>query len=95
VSRPTSWSCTSDCSKRRNAADRAELRSLFSDALAIEMEGAPVAQVCAERRVPFVVIRAISDAADDDAAADFLEFVDRQAAPLPSEIVAGLITHAR
>ncbi len=78
-----------------NAADRAELGSLFPDALAVEMEGAAVAQVCAERRVPFVVIRAISDAADDDAAADFLEFVDRQAAPLLSEIVAGLITHAR
>jgi adenosylhomocysteine nucleosidase len=78
-----------------NDADRAELRSLFPDALAVEMEGAAVAQVCAERRVPFVVIRAISDTADDDAATDFIEFVDRQAAPLLAEIVAGLITPTR
>ena len=75
-----------------NDTDRAELRSLFPDALAVEMEGAAVAQVCAERRVPFAVIRAISDAADDDAAADFLDFVDQQAAPLLAEIVASLIT---
>ncbi len=78
-----------------NDADRAELRSLFPDALAVEMEGAAVAQVCAEHRIPFVVIRAISDAADDDAATDFIEFVDRQAAPLLAEIVAGLIAPTR
>jgi adenosylhomocysteine nucleosidase len=70
-----------------NAA-RAELRSLFPDALAVEMEGAAVAQVCAERKIPFAVVRAISDTADDDAATDFLEFVEQQAAPLLVEIVA-------
>lgn len=75
-----------------NDADRAGLRSLFPDALAVEMEGAAVAQVCAERRVPFAVIRAISDTADGDAATDFLDFVDQQAAPLLAEIIAGLIT---
>jgi adenosylhomocysteine nucleosidase len=71
---------------------RDELRSLFPDALAVEMEGAAVAQVCAEREVPFAVVRAISDTADDDAAADFMEFVEQQVAPLLAAIVTGVAT---
>jgi adenosylhomocysteine nucleosidase len=71
---------------------RDELRSLFPDALAVEMEGAAVAQVCAEREIPFAVVRAIADTADDDAAADFMEFVEQQAAPLLAAIVTGVAT---
>jgi len=37
------------------------------------------------------VVRAISDTADDDAATEFLEFVEQQAAPLLAEIVAGTL----
>jgi len=69
-------------------AARSELRSLFPNALAVEMEGAAVAQVCAERKVPFAVVRVISDTADDHAGADFLDFVEHQAAPLLAGIVA-------
>lgn len=43
--------------------------------LAVEMEGAAVAQVCADYRVPFVAMRTISDRADDTAHADFPQFV--------------------
>jgi len=46
---------------------------------AIEMEGAAVAQVCKELRVPFVVMRAISDKANCAAAVDFLTFMDQVA----------------
>lgn len=46
---------------------------------AIEMEGAAVAQVCKELRVPFVIIRAISDKANHEAAVDFLTFMDQVA----------------
>ena len=40
-----------------------------------EMEGAAVAHVCHIFELPFLVIRAISDKADDDAKMDYPEFV--------------------
>lgn len=40
-----------------------------------EMEGAAVAQVCAKWGVPFVVIRSISDTADQDANVDYRTFM--------------------
>jgi len=46
---------------------------------AIEIEGAAVAQVCNELEVPFVVLRAISDKANHEAAVDFLTFMDQVA----------------
>lgn len=47
----------------------------FPDGLAVEMEGAAVAQVAYDFQVPFVILRAISDAADDQAAISFDEFL--------------------
>jgi len=43
--------------------------------LAVEMEGAAVAQVCADYGVPFAALRTVSDRADDDAHADFSRFI--------------------
>jgi adenosylhomocysteine nucleosidase len=43
---------------------------------AVEMEGAAVAQVCHELNKPFVVVRSISDKADEKADHHFAEFVD-------------------
>jgi len=48
--------------------------------VAVEMEGAAVAQVCHELDVPFAVIRAISDNANENAAHDFMRFVKSVAA---------------
>lgn len=39
-----------------------------------EMEGASIAQVCYINKIPFVIIRSISDKADDSAEVNFAEF---------------------
>lgn len=51
------------------------LRAALPGALAVEMEGAAVAQVCGDFGVPFAVVRTISDRADDAAHVDFGRFV--------------------
>ena len=50
------------------------------DAIACEMEGASIAQVCYVNKLPFCVIRAISDSADDSAKMDYPAFVELAAA---------------
>lgn len=44
--------------------------------LAVEMEGAAVAQVCHDYAIPFAAMRTISDRADDSAHIDFPSFVE-------------------
>jgi len=55
------------------------LRDALPDALAVEMEGAAIAQVCNAFDVPFAVVRTISDSADDDAGHDFPRFLEERA----------------
>ena len=43
-------------------------------ALCTEMEGAAIAQVCYRNKIPFVILRAISDKADDSAQMDYPTF---------------------
>lgn len=54
-----------------------EIKS-WSDGLCTEMEGAAIAQVAYLNRIPFVILRAISDKADDSATMDYPTF-ERQA----------------
>ena len=49
------------------------------DSLACEMEGAAVAHAALMYKVPFVVIRSLSDKADSDAVVDFPKFVVKSA----------------
>jgi adenosylhomocysteine nucleosidase len=57
------------------AAESEALRRSLPDALAVEMEGAAVAQVCHDYGVPFAAMRTVSDRADDEAHGDFARFV--------------------
>jgi adenosylhomocysteine nucleosidase len=63
------------------------LRRALPDALAVEMEGAAVAQVCHDFARPFAVMRTVSDRADDSAPADFARFVVEVASGLSRAIV--------
>ena len=74
----------------RFVATRAEsdaLRQALPDALAVEMEGAALAQVCHDFGRAFGVVRTISDRADDAAHGDFQRFVCDVAAPYSRDIV--------
>lgn len=64
------------------SSDRARdaIRERTPGALCVEMEGAATAQVAYEYGVPLGVVRAISDSADDHAAAQFPDSLGRLAA---------------
>ncbi len=57
-----------------------------------EMEGASVAQVCCLNGVPFVILRAISDKADNSGHMDFKEF-ERKAAKNSARLVRFMLEH--
>ena len=82
------------------ASEVRALASALPDAMAVEMEGAAMAQVCYEHDVPCAIVRTISDTADDHATASFTTFLTdiagtyssgvlghflRQYAPAPAE----------
>ena len=64
-----------------NGADKiAQIRADFPQVAAVEMEAAAIAQVCHAMQIPFVIVRAISDVADNESHLSFDEFL-----PLASE----------
>lgn len=67
-----------------------KLREIF-EAECVEMEGAAVAHVCEILKIPFIVLRSISDKADNDAGMSFDEFV-KIAARNSKSIVEGILT---
>lgn len=48
----------------------------FPDALACEMEGAAIAQTAYQFKIPFLILRAMSDTADHQATQSFDEFIE-------------------
>ena len=69
----------------------AALRSAGHDVLAVEMEGAAVAQVCQDYGLPFAAVRTISDRADDTAHGDFALFVQTVASRYAEHMVQTLL----
>lgn len=59
-----------------SGAERAALQAALPDALAVEMEGAAIAQVCSDFALPFAALRIISDKADASALLDFNRFLE-------------------
>lgn len=53
----------------------AKIKKIYPDALASEMEGAAIGQVATQFKLPFVVIRAMSDVGDEDAGVSFDKFI--------------------
>jgi adenosylhomocysteine nucleosidase len=72
---------------RESAALRTALQAAGHDVLAVEMEGAAVAQVCRDHGLPFAAVRTISDRADDSAHTDFADFVRRVASRYADGII--------
>lgn len=71
-------------------ARQVALKEAFPALLAVEMEGAAVAQVCFEFGVPYAVVRTISDGANEDSPLDFMQFIDRVASRYAFGIVKRL-----
>jgi len=74
-------------------AESQDLQQRLPAALAVEMEGAAMAQVCHDYQVPFAAVRIISDRADDDATIDFLHFIREIAARYSAEVMSALLQH--
>ncbi len=72
-------------------AEARALQAELPDALAVEMEGAAIAQVCHDYGVAYAAVRTISDRADDDAHGDFTRFVETVASPHSAAIVQALL----
>lgn len=70
-------------------ADKDRIVSLF-DAKATEMEGAALAQVAWMNDIPFVVVRSISDNANEDSPMDYPTFEKRAASLMARCIVTAL-----
>jgi len=73
----------------KSSEDRERIKSVCQ-ALCVEMEGAAIGQACYEQSIPFLVLRTISDRADEDAPNMYDSFL-KKAADQSAETVLGLI----
>ncbi len=73
------------------------IRATFPQAIAVEMEATAIAHVCHQFLVPFVVVRAISDVADQASHISFDEFLAvaaKQSSHLVETMIGALAGHA-
>ena len=76
---------------RSAALIRSALRGAGMEPLALEMEGAAVAQVCHDYGIPFAAVRTISDRSDEDSPTDFQHFVTHVASQHARAIIGQLM----
>lgn len=79
------------CGAEESRQLQQRLQGAGHEPLAVEMEGAAVAQVCAGHGLPFAAMRTISDRADDEAHLDFTSFVQTVASHYAQHILRGLL----
>ena len=65
---------TGDCFISKNE-QIIKLKKDFPELYAVEMEGAAFAQVCFQEKIDWIVIRVISDSANEEASLDFSGFL--------------------
>jgi adenosylhomocysteine nucleosidase len=75
----------------QSAEQIANLRASIPDAIAVEMEGGAVAQVCYYFDVPFALIRTISDGGDEAAKEHFSESLNSLAAHYAAGIIPRIL----
>lgn len=72
-------------------SQKEKLQQNLPEILCVEMEGAAVAQVCYEFEIPFMIIRTISDEADDHSTLDFNSFIEKVSNVYSIEIIKNII----
>ncbi|MCF6095859.1 5'-methylthioadenosine/adenosylhomocysteine nucleosidase [Thermovorax subterraneus] len=77
-----------------SSADRVRYLREYFDGSCVEMEGGAIGHVCYVNDVPFVVIRSISDRADDKAVVVYEEFSE-VAAKNSSNIILGILDNLK
>lgn len=73
----------------------AQTRAQFPTMLAVEMEGAAIAQACYQLNTPFVVIRSLSDIAGKESPSSFeayLEIASKNSSAMVLELLKNLKT---
>ncbi len=76
-----------------NNEEKHQLAKYLPSILCVEMEGAAVAQVCYEYNIPFVIIRTISDTADEKSAVDFPTFIKSISSRYSVQVVKNIYQH--
>ena len=72
---------------------RARIVSIFSPAC-VEMEGAAIAQVCTVNKIPFAILRSVSDLAGKDADMSYEEF-SKLASRVSAQVVIAMVTELK
>ena len=74
--------------------DIAKARKNFPEMIAVEMEGAAIAQTCHQFNIPFVVIRSMSDIAGKESPQSFEEYLET-AAVNSSQLVENMLNNLK